>query len=678
MKTKLIPTLLLSFLMLNLTSCGDIIEQLMNYQPNKPPVIGGVTSSLVEGTPLVPDMKIDLTIDAYDPEDETVAYSFQSDDGAIKNLTTTPTGCTLQFFTDGSIEPGAAVILKITATDPRKAKSSVEYNVGLGKMGPTVTVDGNFPEMIEMEESITGTLSADSDGFYQIRIIDDVSEEIAFDRTAASYFYEKDTDVDFTIYGPGYSNEFTPQLLIPAKSPDKIAIIVKDTLGLEGYAEFSVSVNGPDYVDDEPPYVGLIYPLNRTKLYGDTEIIAEAYDENGIARVDFYIDDRLVGTDTTEPYSTVFDFRSVTVGEHKVKALAYDSVGNSQHHILPNIQVLEVPLQYGEGEDGTIIIHSGTHKISDIYEKLDDPVNIGVETKNGMNKGLNYPSGSFAPEQGNYIKAVNFIIKQNAILTNEAYGDGSDNNKGIIWIACTGYFHNEGLIDLTGKGFQGVGSGANGTNPGLNGFGAGSGYGAEGGHSPTVNGGAGGVIYGESTIRITVWEYLYGSSGGAGGGGKHYAGGGAGGGGHATTGQNGNNGPGDYFSNGNNQSGSGSGAGGGAVRIYAVKFKLLPTTFDNGKIFVNGENAPVTPSSKGGSGGGGSGGTVYIETFDAEIGTNNISSTGGYGGNGNPHGGAGGDGSVGRIAIKVPDGVTITGQTTPNYYNIRDGVYHTP
>ncbi len=109
--------------------------------------------------------------------------------------------------------------------------------------------------------------------------------------------------------------------------------------------------------------------------------------------------------------------------------------------------------------------------------------------------------------------------------------------------------------------------------------------------------------------------------------------------------------------------------------------------------------------SRQGGGAAGSGGTIFIEIYDFSIklGNDMINSysgspkTGGcvdvvyaiYGsGAGHVVVGDTGvytaattyniDGSVGRIAISVPDGVTITGQTTPNYYNIRDGVYHTP
>jgi hypothetical protein len=393
MKTKLIPTLLLSFLMLNLTSCGDIIEQLMNYQPNKPPVIGGVTSSLVEGTPLVPDMKIDLTIDAHDPEDETVTYSFQSDDGAIKNLTTTPTGCTLEFFTDGSIEPGAAVILKITATDPRKAKSSVEYNVGLGKMGPTVTVDGNFPEMIEMDESITGTLSADSDGYYQIRIIDDVNEEVKFNEDESAFIYYKDTQKEFTIYGPGFANEFTPQLMIPAKSPDKIAIIVKDTLGLEGYAEYAVSVNGPDYVDEEDPYVSIISHAYGDRVFGINTITAEALDNYSVSKVEFYFDNRLIGIDSTAPYTLTYDFSLNTIGEYPLKAVVYDELGNSSYHVIPNINVesllfeddFEGDLPYDHGQVrywNNWKIHDASLTLTGTSMKSADDIDEGITLNN--------------------------------------------------------------------------------------------------------------------------------------------------------------------------------------------------------------------------------------------------------------------------------------------------------
>jgi hypothetical protein len=49
MSGTVMKKIILSLLLLSLTYCNDIISALQSYQPNKPPVIGGVTSSIVKG-----------------------------------------------------------------------------------------------------------------------------------------------------------------------------------------------------------------------------------------------------------------------------------------------------------------------------------------------------------------------------------------------------------------------------------------------------------------------------------------------------------------------------------------------------------------------------------------------------------------------------------------------------
>ena len=53
----------------------------------------------------------------------------------------------------------------------------------------------------------------------------------------------------------------------------------------------------------------------------------DAYDKDGIDKVEFYIDKKLKSTDTTEPYAWTWDERAF--GSHMIKVKAYDNVGNS-------------------------------------------------------------------------------------------------------------------------------------------------------------------------------------------------------------------------------------------------------------------------------------------------------------------------------------------------------------
>ena len=67
-------------------------------------------------------------------------------------------------------------------------------------------------------------------------------------------------------------------------------------------------------------------------LIGRTKIVAEAYDDSGIEKVQFYIDEKLVNEDTEAPYE--YSFRKVkflkrVVRKHTLSVIAYDDEGKT-------------------------------------------------------------------------------------------------------------------------------------------------------------------------------------------------------------------------------------------------------------------------------------------------------------------------------------------------------------
>ena len=54
--------------------------------------------------------------------------------------------------------------------------------------------------------------------------------------------------------------------------------------------------------------------------------MADIFDENGINRIEFYIDDNLKSRDYDEPYLWLWN--EFAIGKHEVKVIAYDIFGN--------------------------------------------------------------------------------------------------------------------------------------------------------------------------------------------------------------------------------------------------------------------------------------------------------------------------------------------------------------
>ncbi|MEK7595611.1 MAG: Ig-like domain-containing protein [Patescibacteria group bacterium] len=92
---------------------------------------------------------------------------------------------------------------------------------------------------------------------------------------------------------------------------------------------YTTAADSPPVVSDTtPPQVTITSPLEGATLSGVTSIKANAMDESGIAKVEFYVGSVLNSTDTTTPYSYDFDTAKVPNGPHKLRAKAYDSKGN--------------------------------------------------------------------------------------------------------------------------------------------------------------------------------------------------------------------------------------------------------------------------------------------------------------------------------------------------------------
>jgi Tol biopolymer transport system component len=123
-------------------------------------------------------------------------------------------------------------------------------------------------------------------------------------------------------------------------SPDGKKLVVKTQL-YHGLKE-DIQILIIEFVDDKPylfiekPTLGYSYVFDRElrqikpdkcKIFGKITIEVNAYDENGIDRVEFFIDDVLKDTDTESPYE--WTWKGFAIGKHTIKATVYDTNGNA-------------------------------------------------------------------------------------------------------------------------------------------------------------------------------------------------------------------------------------------------------------------------------------------------------------------------------------------------------------
>ena len=88
---------------------------------------------------------------------------------------------------------------------------------------------------------------------------------------------------------------------------------------------------GSKHHDDDQisPTTSITAPAADTLLRGIVTISADAQDNVAVSAVKFHIDDQLLVTDTSSPYSYDWDTRLVNDGVHAIKVIAADAAGNT-------------------------------------------------------------------------------------------------------------------------------------------------------------------------------------------------------------------------------------------------------------------------------------------------------------------------------------------------------------
>jgi hypothetical protein len=81
--------------------------------------------------------------------------------------------------------------------------------------------------------------------------------------------------------------------------------------------------------DTTPPAVTLTAPAEGATVSGTYTMTATASDNVGVSRVEFFVDGVLKCTDTTSPYSCVWDTTTSPNGAHTASARAVDAAGNT-------------------------------------------------------------------------------------------------------------------------------------------------------------------------------------------------------------------------------------------------------------------------------------------------------------------------------------------------------------
>ena len=119
--------------------------------------------------------------------------------------------------------------------------------------------------------------------------------------------------------------------------------IAYDAAGNSGPSSLvSVTVANAPPPDTTPPTASITSPTSGS-VSGTVTVSANASDNVGVTRVDFYVNGALVGSDSAAPYQYSWNTTSVVNGTATLKAIAYDAAGNSGPSSLVSVTVANGP-----------------------------------------------------------------------------------------------------------------------------------------------------------------------------------------------------------------------------------------------------------------------------------------------------------------------------------------------
>jgi len=227
-----------------------------------------------------------------------------------------------------------------------------------------------------------------------------------------------------------------------------IKVIAYDTANNAAYDEIVVNVS-KDIQTDNPPSVQITSPQNGATISGQVTIQITASDDNGVSKVELYIDTTKLAELTSSPYTYSLNTNSYSNGTHIIKAIAYDTINQQSVHqvsvVISNSDEPPPPQQQDSPPQVSIIAPSNNSVVSGTFDLIvsasDDKgiSKLEVYLNNSIvNTILNPPGQSSISIDVSYYNNDFYVLKiiaydtinqtSETSITIQVYNQSSDNN----------------------------------------------------------------------------------------------------------------------------------------------------------------------------------------------------------------------------------------------------------
>jgi len=254
---------------------------------------------------------------------------------------------TLTAAEDDDIVDGDAVIRVSADSLPNKDLTVSEID------NDTMTIETDAGDIIVDEG---GSAS------FQVRLTAQPSNEV----TVMAARHSGDTDIDVTagaVMAFNSSNWHSFQTVTVSAGNDEDALNGSAVIRVTstGLTPVDVTATENDLSTGEPPQVAISTPQNGSSVWDDVTIVAVANDDYGVTKVEFYVDDALMETDTSFPHQYTWPTKTVSDGAHTIKVIAYDAVDQTAESsisvtVTDSLPRVTIPSEPAGGLSGTTAI----------------------------------------------------------------------------------------------------------------------------------------------------------------------------------------------------------------------------------------------------------------------------------------------------------------------------------
>lgn len=105
-----------------------------------------------------------------------------------------------------------------------------------------------------------------------------------------------------------------------------LKVVAADGAGNSSSASISVMVNNVS--DTTPPVISITSPKDGSIVKNTVSVTVNASDNVAVAKVELYVDGKLIDTSAIAPFTTKWNTRLAAKGSHTIQCRAYDAAGN--------------------------------------------------------------------------------------------------------------------------------------------------------------------------------------------------------------------------------------------------------------------------------------------------------------------------------------------------------------